>query len=131
MEVSWTGNNATVLIVDDDQSIMRTFIRILNKNGYRTDTAKSGEEALTKLRKNSYDASLIDVRLPDADGTNLLKEFSEENRRMVKIMITGFPTTENRLDAEANSADAYLEKPVKPEKLLSVMAEELDKKRKD
>jgi DNA-binding NtrC family response regulator len=115
--------------VDDDESIMRTFTRILDRNGYLTDTAKSGEEALAKLRENRYGVALIDVRLPGAEGTDLLKEISGENMCMVKIMITGFPTTENRLDAEANGADAYLGKPVKPEKLLGVIAEELNKKK--
>ena len=115
--------------MDDDESIMRTFTRILDRNGYLTDTAKSGEEALGKLRENRYGVALIDVRLPGAEGTDLLKEISGENMRMVKIMITGFPTTENRLDAEANGADAYLGKPVKPEKLLGVIAEELNKKK--
>jgi DNA-binding NtrC family response regulator len=57
-----------------------------------------------------------------------MKDMSVENRRIVKIMITDFPTTENHLNAQSNGADAYMEKPMKPEEFISVIAQEIGKK---
>jgi DNA-binding NtrC family response regulator len=108
---------------------VRTFTRILEKNGYATHKAMSAEEALAKLTENSYDVTLIDIRIPDGNGIDLLSKMPEKNRNIVKIVITGSPTTQNRCDAAENGADAYLEKPIKPEQLLSVIAENLMKKR--
>jgi DNA-binding NtrC family response regulator len=122
------NKDRTVLIVDDDESIVRMFTRILNKNGYSTDTAKMAKEAIAKLHNNNYDVALIDLRLPDVDGTDLLTKILEINHNMVKIIISGLPATEID-DLEKNGADAYLQKPVNPEKLLNVISEELSKKR--
>ena len=128
-EAYLTGGKNSVLIVDDDETIARTFTRILKKNGYITNNAKSAEQALTQLRENSYDVTLIDIRLPDGNGIDLLTKMPEKNRNTVKIIITGSPAKQNRCDAAENGADAYLEKPIKPEHLLSVIAENLKLKK--
>ena len=83
----------SILMVDDDESILRTFQRILEKNGYSTDTAKLGKEAKVKMQSNTYDVALIDLRLPDADGRELLTK-TRANPLMVKIVLTGLPDTE-------------------------------------
>jgi DNA-binding NtrC family response regulator len=123
------NKNKTVLIVDDDESILRMFTRILNKNGYITDNAKLAKEATAKMQNNRYDVALIDLRLPDADGTDLLTKIPETDDHVVKIVISGLPATEIQGDLEKNGADTYLQKPINPEKLLKVIAEELDKKK--
>ena len=61
-----------IIVIDDDKSILRTFTRILQKNGYEIDVAETGKEALEKSKKKPYDLALIDIRLPDMDGTDLL-----------------------------------------------------------
>ena len=101
----------TILIIDDDASILRAFSRILQKNGYATDTAGTGTEALEKATKQHYSAALIDVCLPDTNGTSLASKLHQLNSKMIKIIITGFPTKAHRAEA-----DAYLVKPVEPEK---------------
>jgi DNA-binding response OmpR family regulator len=112
-----------VLVIDDDKSILRTFTRILQKNGYDIDVAETGKEALEKSQKKTYDLALIDIRLPDMDGTDLLVKMQKIMPKAVKIMITGFPSLETGIKALDEGADAYLVKPVKPEELLALIEE--------
>ena len=118
----------TILIVDDDKSILRTFTRILQKNGYEIDSAETGKEAIEKADSRHYDLALMDIRLPDIDGTDLLAKIKEQLRNTIKIMITGFPSLESGVKALDEGADAYLVKPVKPEELLMLIQEKLKEK---
>ena len=112
-----------ILVVDDDKSILRTFTRILQKNGFEVDVAETGKEAIEKSEKKNYDLALIDIRLPDMQGTDLLVNMQRTMRDAVKIMITGFPSLETGVKALDEGADAYLVKPVRPEELLALIEE--------
>ncbi len=98
---------------------------ILEKKGYLIDTAQSGSEAIEKVQSKYFNLALIDIRLPDMDGTALLAEFRELNPEMKKIIITGFSTKENAIQCLNLGADAYLEKPVTPGKILEYVAAKL------
>jgi DNA-binding response OmpR family regulator len=115
----------TILVIDDDKSILRTLTRILQKAGYDIDTAETGKEAMEKFEKCPYNLALVDVRLPDMDGTDLLINMKEKLQDTIKIMITGFPSLETGIKALDSGADAYLVKPVKPEELLALIQEKL------
>ena len=115
----------TILVVDDDKSILRTFTRILQKSGYDIDTAETGKEAMEKTKNRQYDLALVDIRLPDMDGTDLLAKLKKPLQNTVKIMITGFPSLETGVKALDEGADAYLVKPVKPQELLVLLEEKL------
>ncbi len=69
-----------IIVIDDDKSILRTFTRILQKNGYEIDVAETGKEAFDKSKKKCYDLALIDIRLPDMDGTDLLSKMQQTMR---------------------------------------------------
>ena len=129
-EGTFTLNNAkkNILVIDDDKSILRTFSRILQKNGYEIDVAETGKEALEKAKVKTYDLELIDIRLPDMEGTDLLVKLQQINRQATKIMITGFPSLETGVKALDEGADAYLVKPVKPEELLALIEEKFKAK---
>jgi len=114
-----------ILVIDDDKSILRTFTRILQKNGYDIEVAETGKEAIEKSKKRHYDLALIDIRLPDMDGTDLLIKLRKTMEDAVKIMITGFPSLETGVKALDEGADAYLVKPVKPEELIALIDEKL------
>ncbi|MBN1244190.1 response regulator [Candidatus Bathyarchaeota archaeon] len=120
----------TILLVDDDKSILRTFTRILQKNGYKIDSAETGKEAIEKADSRHYDLALVDIRLPDMDGTDLLAKIKKQLQNTIKIMITGFPSLESGVKALDEGADAYLVKPVKPEELLMLIKEKLKNKEK-
>ena len=116
----------SVLVVDDDRAILRTFSRILRKAGFSTETAESGKEALEKIQTRTYDIALIDMILGvDSNGLDLLSKIEESSPNTVKIMITGADSAEKRSEACKNGADAYLTKPVNPEILLAVFKEKL------
>ncbi len=121
-------NPKKILVVDDDKSILRAFTRILQKNGYAVDVAETGKEAIDKSETGCYNLALIDVRLPDMDGTDLLPKMQKTMHETIKIMITGFPSLENGVKAIDEGADAYLVKPVKPEDLLMLIKEKLKNK---
>jgi two-component system response regulator AtoC len=118
-------NKRSILVIDDDKSILRTLARILQKAGYDIDTAETGKEAMEKFEKCKYDMALVDVRLPDMDGTDLLINNKDTLENTIKIMITGFPSLETGVKALDSGADAYLVKPVKPEELLTLIEEKL------
>ncbi|MGD6932733.1 MAG: response regulator [Candidatus Bathyarchaeia archaeon] len=118
-------NKKTILVVDDDKSILRTFTRILQKSGYEIDVAETGKEAIEKADSHRYDLALVDIRLPDMDGTELLAKLKVQLQNTVKIMITGFPSLETGVKALDEGADAYLVKPVKPQELLVLLEEKL------
>lgn len=111
--------DVNILIIDDDQDITRTFSRILQKNGYQTDTALTGAEAIQKTACRFYDVVLIDLCLPDIKGTALLGRLGDHGGKMIKIVITGFPT----LGEGDFHPDAYLLKPAKPQELLALISE--------
>jgi DNA-binding response OmpR family regulator len=115
----------SILVVDDDKSILRTLTRILQKAGYDIDAVETGKEAMEKAENRCYDLALIDVRLPDMDGTELLVASKKTLQDTVKIMITGFPSLETGVKALDGGADAYLVKPVRPEELLVLIEEKL------
>ena len=117
-----------ILVIDDDKSILRAFTRLLQKNDYEVDVAETGKEALEKAETGHYNVALIDVRLPDMDGTDLLPKMQKTMHETVKIMITGFPSLENGVKALDEGADAYLVKPVRPEELLTLIKEKLKSK---
>jgi len=111
-------NGLKILVVDDDERIARTFQRILKKNGYQTDTARTAQEAIHKANGEAYDVALIDICLPDMSGMALLDKFDNIDSKMVKIIITGFPVM---APEESSKAVACLVKPVKPEELILII----------
>lgn len=120
----------SILIVDDDKSILRMFSRILEKAGYTVDTAETGQETTEKLGSQTYDIALVDIKLPDTNGTDLLPKMHVLYPQMIKIAITGFPSLEDGTKVLNGGADAYLVKPVKPEELLKIIEEKLKNREK-
>lgn len=114
-----------ILIVDDDKYILNIFSRILQKQGYNVDTVETGQEALEKVDTQEYNLALIDVKLPDTNGTDLLAKIHTTKPEMIKIVITGFPSLEDATKVMDQGATAYLVKPVKSEELVKIIAEKL------
>jgi len=118
-------NKARILVVDDDETIRRTMKVILEREGYQVATASTGKEAIEKTMKNFYNLALLDIRLPDMEGVELLEHLKESTPKMRKIMITGYPSMQNAIAALNKKADLYLTKPVDPSYLLAVIQEQL------
>ena len=123
------GERARILVVDDDEGIRKTLTAILEDESYRVDTAESGKEAILKSNSGFYNLALIDVRLLDMQGTELLSRIKDTVPRMRKIIITGYPTVHNAIDAVNRNADAYMLKPFDIGKLLFVIKDQLRKQK--
>ena len=117
--------NAKVLIVDDDENIRNTMKTILEDEGYIVDLAATGSEAIQKTQETAYNIALLDIRLPDIEGVELLKLMKDATPRTLKIMVTGYPSMQNAIIALNKNGDAYLIKPVNVEKLLNTVKEQL------
>jgi DNA-binding NtrC family response regulator len=126
MKLTMEQPKKNILIIDDDKSILRILTRILQKQGYSIQTAETGREAEEIVSKQSFDLALIDVKLPDVDGIDLLGKIHTLKPQMAKIMITGFPSVDNGIKAMNSGADAYLVKPVEPTELLKIVKEKLE-----
>ena len=99
-------------MIDDDEAIREPMKKILELEGYHVDTAKNGEEAIEHSKTNFYNLALIDIRLPDMEGTQLLTAMRDTVPKMVKIILTGYPSVNNAIDAVNKGADGYVTKPV-------------------
>lgn len=125
------GEHARILVVDDDEGIRKTLSAILQDEGYEVDTAESGKEAILKSNAGFYNLALIDVRLLDMQGTELLTRIKDTVPRMRKIIITGYPTVHNAMEAVNRNADAYLIKPFDMGKLLFVIKDQLRRQKEE
>jgi len=117
--------NKSILVVEDDKAILKGLKGILQSEDYSVDTAETGKEALQKSKMRFFNLALLDIRLPDIEGTELLKIMHKNQPEMMKIMVTGYPSLENAVIALNQGADAYVIKPVNPEKLLDLIEEKL------
>ncbi len=123
--------SAKILIVDDEVGIREALQDIFIQEGYKTETAQTGKEALDVCQKETFDVAIIDVRLPDMDGTSLLEALKKLDSNMVRIIITGYPSLENAVQSLNSGADGYIVKPFKPQKLLEQIKEQLERRKKD
>jgi len=99
-----------IIIVDDDASVGKTLLGILKKAGYDVEWAPNGKEALEKL-KSGGDILLVDVRLPDMNGLDILREGHKINADLGAIVMTGYSDTETAVRALNAGAFAYVQKP--------------------
>jgi DNA-binding NtrC family response regulator len=120
-----------ILIIDDDESIRKTVSKALERAGYVVDTAENGTEAIEKAEANFYNLALIDIRLPDMEGTKLLTAMKETVPKMVKIIITGYPSLPNAIEAVKRGADDYVLKPFDMENVLATIKEKLRKQQEE
>ena len=114
-------------MIDDDESIRRTTAAILRNEGYVVDTAENGKEAIRRSNADVYSVALIDFRLPDMEGTELLTALRETTPKTVKIMVTGYPTVQNAIECVNKHADGYFVKPVNYDKLLNTIKKLIQK----
>jgi DNA-binding NtrC family response regulator len=117
----------SILIVDDDETIQAVLKEILQLEGYAVETAATGKEAIEKSEANFFNLSIIDIKLPDMEGTELISELNRADPQMIKIVITGFPSFDNAVKSLNLGADAYVTKPVNSNELLKLVAEKIEK----
>lgn len=118
-----------ILIVDDDEDTLRGLGILLGKKGYVVETAGSAREALEKLKQKFFNVSLLDIMLPDLEGTKLIGLFKAVHPEMAVIMITGNASLDNAMESLNNGASNYIIKPLDIGELLMMIKKALEKQR--
>jgi len=123
--------NENILVVDDDTELKKVLSSILSEAGYAVETVENGKQAIRVSEKKRFDLALIDIKLPDMEGTELLHRLKEKQPHIVMIIITGFPTLENAMETINEGADGYILKPFDIPKLLETIRKHLNKEAAD
>ncbi|HBJ75808.1 MAG TPA: Fis family transcriptional regulator, partial [Syntrophaceae bacterium] len=108
---------ASILVIDDDESIVETLDLYLTEEGYTVRTALTGTDGLNKYVQEAADVVILDIRLPDVDGFAVLEDLKEENENVKVIMITAFHDMETTINAMKGGAFDYIHKPVNVDEL--------------
>jgi DNA-binding NtrC family response regulator len=131
MEVKDLGENIRILVVDDDENIRKVLVAILQDEGYTVDSVGTARKGIDATKRRFYNVALLDIRLPDMEGTELLTQLKDTTPRMRKIIITGYPTLQNAIEAVNRRADAYIMKPFDVKKVLETIEDQLKKQEEE
>ncbi len=116
----------TILVVDDEQSILQSLEGILSDEGFEVICARSGPEALAKIEESMPDLVLLDIWMPDMDGIETLVKIREISPHIQVVMMSGHGTIETAVKATKLGAYDFIEKPLSLEKLLLTINNALD-----
>lgn len=118
-----------ILVVDDEANIVHTYAEILEREGFVVQGASTGLEAVERCRQEPYDLLLIDLKLPDIGGLEVMRQGKQLLPDVAAIIITGFGTLESAVEALRLGAEEYLTKPVQSETLVTTIQHILVQKR--
>ena len=107
-----------ILVVDDEEDIHWLMANILNKNGYKLSFVPNGHEALACLAKDSYHLVFLDLKMPQLNGIDTLREIKRVKPGVPIIIITGFAEVSSAVEAMKLGAYEYLEKPLDPQRVI-------------
>jgi len=122
-------DKGTILIVEDDQNQREIIKTILNKEGFYVEAAECGKKAMELLKASSFDVVVTDLRLPDIDGTEVLKEVKGRYKASNVIIITAYGSIPSAIEATKLGAFHYLQKPFEKDQLLLVVHNAVDQVR--
>jgi len=125
------GETTRILIIDDDENIRKVLTTILEDEGYDVESVDTAKKAIERTRRKFYNLALIDIRLPDMEGIELLTKMKNTTPKIRKLIITGYPTLQNAVEAVNRGADAYIMKPFDIEKVLEAMKDQLKKQQNE
>ena len=115
--------SCSILIVDDDPGIRRSLRDVLEHKEYVVATASRGSEALAKCEQRAFDILLLDLKLPDISGLDLIARIEKILPRIDVLVVTGYATLDNAAPAVRPSTVAYMVKPVDLDRLLEIIGQ--------
>ena len=116
-----------ILVVDDDKDTRKGLSKILGEKGYEIETAGTGQEAIRKAEERFYNLVLLDIKLPDIEGTKLLADLKKIHPHIDVIIVTGYASLENTIQALNGGASSYMTKPIDLDELFAKIKEFLKK----
>src|SRR5437773_10051097 len=120
-------NNRHVLIIDDERPVLMTLEALLKRHGYQVDTAPTAAQGLKVLKSKSPTLVLLDLRLPDADGLEMLDRIKTGLPEVPVITLSAHDSLHNAIESIKRGAYHFISKPYAPEELLSLMEKALEK----
>ena len=112
-----------LLLVDDETQFLNAIARRLRKRGFEVTTATNGPEAIEIARKEKFDIALLDLKMPNMDGGEVLKALKKEHRFLEAIILTGHGSLESAVELTKLGAFSYLPKPYELDKLLETITD--------
>ncbi len=119
-------DNRHVLIIDDERPVLMTLEALLKRHGYQVDTAPTATQGLKALRSKPPTLVLLDLRLPDADGLEMLERIKTELPEVQVIILTAHDSLHNAIESIKRGAYHFISKPYAPEELLSLVEKALE-----
>ncbi len=123
------SSRPSVLIVDDEERFRNTMCKLLTVRGLAADTAGSGPEALEILKSGSHDVLILDVRMPDMSGVEVLSEVRKINPEIEVIIMTGYASVDTAKEIMKLGAYDYMLKPYATDELLEKIEAAFDRKK--
>ena len=120
---------ARILVVDDEEIVVRSCVRALEDPEFEIDAAHSGAEALGRIEAAPYDVVLLDIMMPEMDGTVVLQRVKESHPDIEVVMVTGLSQIETAVRSMKLGAFDYLPKPFDPDELKLVVRRALERRR--
>ncbi|MGF3522767.1 MAG: response regulator [Candidatus Bathyarchaeia archaeon] len=121
---------AKILVVEDDAGMREVLTEILVQEGYHVKIASDGRGAINLCQSELFDVVLIDIKLPDMEGTKLLEVVKKLSPGAIKIMVTGHPSLESAVECLNLGADGYIVKPFKSVKFLEQIKQHLERRQR-
>jgi NADH:ubiquinone oxidoreductase subunit E len=122
--------SGNILVVDDEAIVLKSCERILTSEGFGVDTATTAKKALSLLERNFYDLIITDIKMPEMDGIEFMREVRKKNPDINIIVITGYPSQESIKAALSLRIIDYLPKPFSPNHLLELVKNTIEIKQK-
>ena len=122
-------DDARILIVDDDDLTRKNLTRLLQKEGFHISGAKTASKGLECLFESSYDLVMTDLVMEDINGLELLTRIKNQFPDTEVILITGYASIPTAIEAIKKGAYHYLEKPIRPDEMVHLARQAIEKKR--
>jgi DNA-binding NtrC family response regulator len=120
--------NYTLLIVDDEHSVRTSLSKWFIEDGYTTEVAENGTEAIKKLQEHHFDLALVDIKMPGMDGITLQKKIREVASQTIVIIMTAYASVDTAIEALKLGAYDYVTKPFDPDDLSRLVKNALKQK---
>jgi len=123
------NDKANILIVDDEEVVRRSHLRSLEGTDCNARAAEDGRQAIQVMEQHPFDVVLLDLRMPDLDGMEVLKTIKQRWPDSEVIVITGYPSIESAKQALRLGAFNYLTKPLDPNDVIKAANDAMNQKR--
>ena len=126
MKSTYKKNN--ILVIDDDKDVCEMLMKNLTYEGYRVETSSTGGDGIKEIKRGKYDIVILDLRLPDIPGEEVLKKIKEFDSHISVIILTAYPSVETAVHTMKNDAIDYISKPFQITQLKRLLDKHLLKK---